>query len=213
VTLLSSPFVKPSVKGNKKESRDAEAICAAGSRPHLRFVPLKTLESHEIPASPRLRSRLLKERTALVNGDHEVRAPRVSAAFLAPVLRHSPFAVWVVLRRACAESIRAGKSSYFPRKPHICPPLRPLLSSLIIPLQRGAVDIGHKCDSNDLLCTICCIFDHSIFRYLVCLRKFATEPSRIVSPPRGLDRRYKSVASWEQDAKSRAPSNFALHYY
>jgi transposase len=33
----------------------------------MRFVPLKTVESHEIQALPRLRSRLLKERTVLVN--------------------------------------------------------------------------------------------------------------------------------------------------
>ncbi len=37
------------------------------SRPHLRFVPLKTVESQDIQAIHRMRSRLIKERTALVN--------------------------------------------------------------------------------------------------------------------------------------------------
>jgi len=67
VKLISPQFVKPYVKGNKNDSRDAEAICEAVSRPHMRFVPLKTVESQDIQAIHRLRSRLVKERTALVN--------------------------------------------------------------------------------------------------------------------------------------------------
>jgi transposase len=67
VKLISPQFVKPYVKGNKNDSRDAEAICEAVSRPHMRFVPLKTVESQDIQALHRMRSRLVKERTALVN--------------------------------------------------------------------------------------------------------------------------------------------------
>jgi transposase len=67
VKLMSPQFVKPYVKGNKNDSRDAEAICEAVSRPHMRFVPLKTVESQDIQAIHRMRSRLIKERTALVN--------------------------------------------------------------------------------------------------------------------------------------------------
>jgi transposase len=67
VKLISPQFVKPYVKGNKNDSRDAEAICEAVSRPHMRFVPLKTVESQDIQAIHRLHSRLIKERTALVN--------------------------------------------------------------------------------------------------------------------------------------------------
>src|SRR5262245_27469249 len=67
VKLISPQFVKPYVKGNKNDSRDAEAICEAVSRPNMRFVPLKTVESQDIQAIHRMRSRLIKERTALVN--------------------------------------------------------------------------------------------------------------------------------------------------
>jgi transposase len=67
VKLISPQFVKPYGKGNKNDSRDAEAICEAVSRPHMRFVPLKTVESQDIQAIHRLRSRLIKERTALGN--------------------------------------------------------------------------------------------------------------------------------------------------
>jgi transposase len=67
VKLISPQFVKPYVKGNKSDSRDAEAICEAVSRPPMRFVPLKTVESQDIQAIHRMRSRLIKERTALGN--------------------------------------------------------------------------------------------------------------------------------------------------
>jgi transposase len=67
VKLISPQFVKPYVKGNKNDSRDAEAICEAVSRPHMRFVPLKTVESQDIQTIHRMRSRLVKERTALSN--------------------------------------------------------------------------------------------------------------------------------------------------
>ncbi len=67
VKLISPQFVKPSVKGNKNDSCDTEAICEAVSRPHMRFVPLKTVKSQDIQAIHRMRRRLIAERTALVN--------------------------------------------------------------------------------------------------------------------------------------------------
>src|SRR5215471_4734716 len=67
VKLISPQFVKPYVKGNKNDSRAAEAICEAVSRPHMRFVPLKTVESQDIQAIHRMRSRLIRDRTALGN--------------------------------------------------------------------------------------------------------------------------------------------------
>jgi transposase len=42
VKLMASQFVKPSVKTNKNDVADAEAICEAVSRPNVRFVPIKT---------------------------------------------------------------------------------------------------------------------------------------------------------------------------
>ena len=51
-------------------------MCEAGSRPHMRFVPLKTVESQDIQAIHRMRSRLIKERTALVNQTRGLLAER-----------------------------------------------------------------------------------------------------------------------------------------
>ena len=39
VKLMAPQFVKPYVKTNKNDARDAEAICEAVGRPNMRFVP------------------------------------------------------------------------------------------------------------------------------------------------------------------------------
>jgi hypothetical protein len=43
VRLVAPQFVKPYVKSNENDANDAEAICEAMSRPHMRFVPVKTV--------------------------------------------------------------------------------------------------------------------------------------------------------------------------
>jgi transposase len=55
VKLMAPQFVKPYVKTNKNDARDAEAICEAVSRPSLRFVPVKTVEQQELLAMHRAR--------------------------------------------------------------------------------------------------------------------------------------------------------------
>jgi transposase len=67
VKLISPQFVKPYVKGNKNDANDAEAICEAVGRPNMRFVPVKSIEQQDILALHRVRSGLVKERTAKVN--------------------------------------------------------------------------------------------------------------------------------------------------
>jgi len=67
VKLISPQFVKPYVKSNKNDMQDAEAICEALTRPSMRFVSIKTLEQQDIQSVHRVRSRVIKERTALVN--------------------------------------------------------------------------------------------------------------------------------------------------
>jgi len=67
VRLMSPQFVKPYVKGNKNDANDAEAICEAVGRPNMRFVPVKSVESQDILALHRVRSGLVKARTAEVN--------------------------------------------------------------------------------------------------------------------------------------------------
>ena len=42
VRLMSPRFVRPYVKSNKNDARDAEAICEAVGRPSMRFVAVKS---------------------------------------------------------------------------------------------------------------------------------------------------------------------------
>lgn len=44
VRLIPAGYVKPFVKRNKTDARDAEAICEAMQRPGMRFVPVKSVE-------------------------------------------------------------------------------------------------------------------------------------------------------------------------
>jgi transposase len=64
---MAPQFVKPYVKSNKNDANDAEAICEAVSRPHMRFVPAKSVEQQDIQCLHRVRSRLVGTRTQLAN--------------------------------------------------------------------------------------------------------------------------------------------------
>ena len=67
VRLIAPQFLKVSVKSPKNDARDADAICEAVTRPTMRFVPIKQREQQDLQALHRVRERLLKARTALVN--------------------------------------------------------------------------------------------------------------------------------------------------
>ncbi len=67
VKLIAPQFVKPYVKSNKNDARDAEAICEAVTRPGMRFVPTKSIAQQDVQAVHRIRERRVKERTALLN--------------------------------------------------------------------------------------------------------------------------------------------------
>jgi transposase len=70
VKLMAPQFVKPYVKSNKNDSRDAEAIAEAMTRPTMRFVPTKEVDQQDLQALHRVRERLIGARTALVNEVH-----------------------------------------------------------------------------------------------------------------------------------------------
>jgi transposase len=59
--------VRPYVKTNKNDTRDAEAICEAMTRPPMRCVPIKTAAQQAMLALHRARQGLVKARTAQVN--------------------------------------------------------------------------------------------------------------------------------------------------
>lgn len=67
VRLIAPSFVKPFVKSNKNDRNDAQAIAEAASRPDMRFVAIKEIWQQEVQSLHRVRSRLIRDRTALVN--------------------------------------------------------------------------------------------------------------------------------------------------
>ena len=67
IRLMSPEYVRPYVKAQKNDDRDAERIAEAASRPTMRFVELKSQEQLDIQTLHRVRSRLVAERTNLIN--------------------------------------------------------------------------------------------------------------------------------------------------
>ena len=67
VKLIPPQFVKPYVKSQKNDANDAEAICEAVGRPNMRFVAVKSAAQQDVQALHRIRSELVRQRTAKAN--------------------------------------------------------------------------------------------------------------------------------------------------
>ena len=67
VRLIAPQHVKPYVKRNKNDGRDAEGLCEAMSRPTMQFVPVKTEEQQAALMLAGIRERLIARRTQLSN--------------------------------------------------------------------------------------------------------------------------------------------------
>ena len=67
VRLMSPEYVRPYVKAQKNDDRDAEGIAEAAMRPTMRFVELKSQDQLDMQTLHRSRDRLVGERTALIN--------------------------------------------------------------------------------------------------------------------------------------------------
>ena len=105
VSLLPAQHVTPFVRGNKSDHNDVIGIAEAHQRPHIRPVPIKTVEQQDIQSLHRIRERLIKQRTAMTNqtrgllSEHGVTAPQGHKAFITllhdinqqPSLAQSPY--------------------------------------------------------------------------------------------------------------------------
>jgi len=67
VRLIAPQYVKPWVQTNKSDQADARAICRAVQEPGMRFVSIASDMQQAVQAVHRVRSRLMSNRTALVN--------------------------------------------------------------------------------------------------------------------------------------------------
>ena len=77
VKLMAPQYVKPYVKTNKNDMRDAAAIAEAVTCPSMRFVPIKSVAQQDIQALHRVRERLVGARTALI-GVNQTKVRKVS---------------------------------------------------------------------------------------------------------------------------------------
>src|SRR3974390_1511600 len=67
VKQVPPAYAKPFRQGHKNDFRDAHAVAEAVQGPTTRFVPAKTSEQLDLQALHRVRSRLVSERTAVIN--------------------------------------------------------------------------------------------------------------------------------------------------
>lgn len=67
VKQVPPAYAKPFRQGHKNDFRDAFAIAEAVQRPSTRCVPVKTDDQLDLQALHRVRSRLISERTAVIN--------------------------------------------------------------------------------------------------------------------------------------------------
>jgi transposase len=81
VRLMSPEYVRPYVKAQKNDDRDAEGIAEATTRPTMRFVNLKSQDQLDMQTLHRSRDRLVAERTALIN---QLRAILLERGMAAP---------------------------------------------------------------------------------------------------------------------------------
>jgi transposase len=98
VRLMSPKYVRPYVKAQKNDDRDAEAIAEAATRPTMRFVELKSAEQLDMQVLHRARDRLVAERTALIN---QLRAVLMERGIVVPQGRRK-------LGQALAEILEGG---------------------------------------------------------------------------------------------------------
>ncbi len=99
VRLMPPEYVRPYVKAQKNDDRDAEAIAEAATRPTMRFVPLKEAAQLDVQALHRARERLVAERTALIN---QMRALLLERGIVPPQ-RWRSLAAWVDAPPAAGE--------------------------------------------------------------------------------------------------------------
>jgi transposase len=65
--LMPAKYVRPYSKGQKNDFRDAEAIAEAVQRPTMKFVATKTADQLDLQALHRVRERLVRQRTGIIN--------------------------------------------------------------------------------------------------------------------------------------------------
>lgn len=67
VRLMPPQYVRPYLKGNKRDATDAAACCEAVQRPHMRFIPIKSEAQQATLMTHRVRDHFIRRRTGAIN--------------------------------------------------------------------------------------------------------------------------------------------------
>lgn len=98
---LVAPYRHQGVAG-KNDMNDAQAICEAAGRPHMRFVPIKTPDQQALLVVHRLRHSTVKEHTRTIN---QMRGLLAEFGVVAPQGADSFKRDWAELRQQNADDI------------------------------------------------------------------------------------------------------------
>jgi len=112
--LMPPQYVKPFVKSNKNDYRDAEANAEAVQRPTMRYVPLKSEAQLDLQTIHRVRQRLVGRRTALIN---QLRAILLERGITVPQRRR-------ILERRLPGILADEQNGLSPRIRHLIEDLR-----------------------------------------------------------------------------------------
>jgi transposase len=102
---MSPEYVRPYVKAQKNDDRDAEGIAEAASRPTMRFVELKSQDQLDMQSLHRVRDRLISQRTSLMN---QIRALLLERGYIMPQGKAK-------LAKRLTELLEEGASDLAPR--------------------------------------------------------------------------------------------------
>ena len=103
--MMPAQYVKPYRRGQKNDYRDAEAISEAVQRPRMRFVTPKSVDQLDLQSMHRVRSRLVRHRTSVIN---QIRALLLERGIVMRQGARFLFAAGPAPRRGCA----AGRGSF-----------------------------------------------------------------------------------------------------
>src|SRR6266705_6480925 len=138
VRLLPAQYVKPFLKGHKNDYRDAEAIAEAVQRPTMHFVTIKTPEQMDLLALHRVRSRLVSQRTGVIN---QIRGFLIERGI---IVRQGV----VPLRKALPEILSSTATCWRSRSPTSSPASPGPFSPEAAPISRGPPPM--PCDKGSL---------------------------------------------------------------
>jgi transposase len=145
--LMPPHYVKPFVKSNKNDYRDAEASAEAVQRPTMRFVARKTEAQLDLQTIHRVRHRLVGRRTALIN---QLRAILLERGITVPQRRR-------VLATQLAAILADEQSGLSPRIRHLIEDMRVEWRELDVRIEAFDAELVATARQDDACCRLCAI--------------------------------------------------------